>query len=96
MSDFRSAQSKAHPNKTNALMSGIILMLILFVSIQIWFLFGALNNALEDNLFFAVITFVGSCLFALASFWMLRYLPQPIKEKPIKRQAERDKNATKI
>ncbi|MCG2460368.1 hypothetical protein K8352_06380 [Flavobacteriaceae bacterium F89] len=90
MSDFRTAQSKAHPNKTNTLMTGIILMLILFVSIQIWFLFGALNNALEDNLFFAVITFVGSLLFALASFWMLRYLPQPIREEPMKKKAEKN------
>jgi hypothetical protein len=91
MSDFRTSQSKAHPNKTNTLMTGIILMLILFISIQIWFLFGALNNALEDNLFFAVITFVGSLLFALASFWMLRYLPQPIKEEPLKKKSDQEK-----
>ncbi|MCB0634610.1 MAG: hypothetical protein R2806_25480 [Saprospiraceae bacterium] len=84
MSDFRTSQNEAHPNKTNTLMTGIILMLILFVTIQIWFLYGALNNALEDNLFFAVITFMGSLLFALASFWLLRYLPEPLKDKSVK------------
>lgn len=47
-------------------MAGIILLLILFVSIQIWFLFGAVNNALQDNLYFALTTFVGSLILALA------------------------------
>ncbi|MDT7827082.1 DUF6755 family protein [Pricia sp. S334] len=79
MSDFRASQNKAHPNKTSTIMTGIILLLILFVSMQIWFLFGALNNALEENLYFALTTFIGSLLLALASFWLLRYLPDPIR-----------------
>ncbi|WP_437363048.1 hypothetical protein [Olivibacter jilunii] len=79
MSDFRTSQNEAHPNKTNTLMLGIILLLVLFVSIQIWFLFGALNNALQDNIYFAITTFVGSLLLAIASFLLLRYLPDPLK-----------------
>ncbi|WP_026951419.1 DUF6755 family protein [Algoriphagus mannitolivorans] len=79
MSDFRQSQNEAHPNKTNILLTGIILLLILFVTIQIWFLFGALNNALQENLNFAITTAVGSLAFAFASFWLLRYLPEPIK-----------------
>ncbi|MGK7392497.1 MAG: DUF6755 family protein [Candidatus Cyclobacteriaceae bacterium M2_1C_046] len=78
MSDFRKSQNEAHPNKTNTIMTGIILMLILFVSMQIWFLFGALNNALQDNLYFALTTFIGSLILAIASFWLLKYLPDPI------------------
>ena len=81
MSDFRTSQNEAHPNKTNSLMTGIIMLLILFVSIQIWFLFGALNNALQDNLYFALTTFIGSLLLAAASFWILCYLPDPLKNK---------------
>jgi hypothetical protein len=81
MSDFRQSQNEAHPNKTNILMTGIIFLLILFVTIQIWFLFGALNNALQENLNFAITTAVGSLVFAIGSFWLLRYLPQPIKRK---------------
>lgn len=81
MSDFRTSQNKAHPNMTNTLMTVIILLLILFVSIQIWFLFGALNNALQDNFYFALTTFIGSLLMALASFWLLRYLPDPIEKE---------------
>lgn len=82
MSDFRTSQNQAHPNKTNTLLTGIILLLILFVSIQIWFLFGALNNALDDNFYFALTTFIGSLILAISSFWLLRYLPDPIKPKP--------------
>lgn len=78
MSDFKTSQNEAHPNKTNTLMTGIILLLILFVSIQIWFLFGALNNALQDNFYFALSTFIGSFILAIASFWLLRFLPDPI------------------
>lgn len=66
-------------------MTGIILLLILFVSIQIWFLFGALNNALNENFYFALTTFIGSLLLALCSFWILRYLPEPLKKKPTKK-----------
>lgn len=90
MSDFRTSQNQAHPNKTNTLLTGIILLLILFVSIQIWFLFGALNNALEDNFYFALTTFIGSLILALFSFWLLRYLPDPIKPK-LKKNPPREK-----
>lgn len=79
MSNFRRSQNEAHPNKTNTVLAGIIMLQILFVSIQIWFLFGALNNALEGNVKFAVITFIGSSLMAIASIWLLKYLPHPIK-----------------
>lgn len=78
MANFRKSQNEAHPNKTNTIMTGILLLLILFISIQIWFLFGALNNALQENLYFAVTTFVGSLILAICSFWLLRYLPDPI------------------
>lgn len=85
MSDFRQSQNQAHPNKTNTLMTGIIMLLIIFVSIQIWLLFGALNNALTENFNFAVTTFIGSTLLALASFWLLKYLPDQAKVKIKKR-----------
>ena len=81
MSNFRTSQNQAHPNKTNILLTGIVILLILFVSIQIWLLFGALNNALDDNFYFALTTFIGSLILAITSFWLLRYLPDPIKPK---------------
>lgn len=80
MSNFRRSQSEAHPNKTNTILTGIILLQILFVSMQIWLLFGALNNALEENFGFALTTFIGSLIMAIASIWLLRYLPEPIRK----------------
>jgi hypothetical protein len=81
MSDFRQSQNEAHPNKTSTLMTGIIVLQILFVTIQIWFLFGALNNALQENLNFAITAALGSITFAFASFWLLRYLPDAVKRR---------------
>ncbi|WP_051286550.1 DUF6755 family protein [Salinimicrobium terrae] len=80
MSNFRKSQNEAHPNKTNTILTGIILLQILFISMQIWLLFGALNNALEENFGFALTTFIGSLLMAIASIWLLRYLPEPLRK----------------
>jgi len=66
-------------------MTGIILLLIFIISIQIWFLYSALNNALERNLDIAIATFLGSFVLALVSFWLIRYLPDP-REGKIKRK----------
>ncbi len=85
MSNFRRSQNEAHPNKTNTILTGIILLQILFISMQIWFLFGALNNALEENFGFALTTFIGSLLMAIASIWLLRYIPEPLQKRPTKK-----------
>lgn len=77
MSDFRESQNRAHPNKTNTLMSGIVLMLISIVGIQVWLLYSALNNALEDNPNIAIASFVGSVLLFVVSLFLLKYLPDP-------------------
>lgn len=77
MSDFREVQNEAHPNKTNTLMGGIIMLLIGILGIQIWLLYSALNNALEDNGGIAVAAFAGSTLLFIMSLWLLRYVPLP-------------------
>lgn len=77
MTDFRESQNRAHPNKTNTLMSGIVVILICIVGIQVWLLYSALNNALEDNLNIAVASFAGSVLLFVVSLFLLRYLPDP-------------------
>lgn len=77
MSDFRESQNRAHPNKTNTLMSGIIVILICILGIQVWLLYSALNNALEDNRGIAVAAFVGSLLLFLVNLMLLKYLPEP-------------------
>jgi hypothetical protein len=77
MSYFRDAQNQAHPNKTNTIMLGIVIMQIGLISIQIWFLFGALNNALRENFDIAFATFIGSLILFIASFFVIRFLPDP-------------------
>ena len=77
MSDFREAQNQAHPNKTNTLMLGILMLLIGILSIQIWLLYSALNNALDDHPDIAIAAFVGSLLLFLTGLWLLKYLPDP-------------------
>lgn len=76
MSDFRESQNRAHPNKTNTLMSGIIVILICILGIQVWLLYSALNNALEDNRGIAIAAFVGSLLLFLVNLVLLKYLPE--------------------
>ena len=49
MSTFRDAQSQAHPTKTNTLMLGVICVLILIVSIQIWLLTASMNESLAGD-----------------------------------------------
>ena len=49
MSTFRRGQNSSNPNKLNVILSTLIFVLILNVSIQIWLLYAALNNALDNN-----------------------------------------------
>ena len=76
MADFREAQNQAHPNKTNTLMVGIRFLLIMILGMQIWLLYSALNNALDDNLDIAVASFIGSSVLFVMALWLLRYVPQ--------------------
>jgi NNP family nitrate/nitrite transporter-like MFS transporter len=79
MSTFRTAQSQAHPSKTNTLLLGIICVLILIVSMQIWLLTASLNTALEGvggvkwPAFWASLALFGS------GVALLHYLPSPIR-----------------
>lgn len=75
MGDFREAQNQAHPNKTNTLMVGIIFLLIGILGIQIWLLYSALNNALEDNRDIAIASLLASSVLFVMALWLLRYVP---------------------
>lgn len=76
MGDFREAQNQAHPNKTNTLIVGILFLLIMILGIQVWLLYGALNNALNDNRDIAVASLIGSAVLFIMALWLLRYVPQ--------------------
>ena len=75
MSDFREAQNQAHPNKTSTLMLGIIMLLIGNMSIQIWLLYSALNNALDENSGLAIAAFIFSLILFIVNVWLLKFLP---------------------
>lgn len=75
MSNFRDAQNKAHPNKSNTLLLAIITIQILIVGIQIWLLYTGLNNALSHDTGIALPAFIVSLLLFAASAGLLYYLP---------------------
>jgi len=81
MSNFKDAQNKAHPNKSNTLMSALIIILILNVSIQIWLLYTGLNNALGENKGIAVPAFIASLVLFLIGFFWLYFLPMGQSKK---------------
>jgi hypothetical protein len=83
MSNFRGAQNQAHPNKTSTLMLALIVILILNVSLQIWLLYTALNNALDENTDIAFPAFIASfILFLIGAAW-LYFLPYRVKGKNV-------------
>ncbi|GAA0892689.1 hypothetical protein GCM10009122_23680 [Fulvivirga kasyanovii] len=49
------------------------------------------DNALRENFNFAITTFAGSVILAVASFWILRYLPDPIQSEKEKLKEKVDK-----
>jgi uncharacterized protein with PQ loop repeat len=81
MSNFREAQNQAHPNKTSTLMLALIMVLILNISIQVWLLYTALNNALDKNTDIALPAFAASLVLFFIGFAWLYYLPGRIPRR---------------
>lgn len=79
MSTFRNAQSEAHPTKTNTLLLGVICVLILIVTMQVWLLAAALNSSLKGQETLKWPTFWGSLALFASGAALLRYLPLPIR-----------------
>jgi hypothetical protein len=80
MSNFRDAQRQAHPSKTNTLLLGVICVLILILTMQIWLLTAALNVSLEGVESLKWPAFIASALLFLSGAALLRYLPDPIRQ----------------
>ncbi|HJS01711.1 MAG TPA: DUF6755 family protein [Flavobacterium sp.] len=75
MSNFRRGQNQSNPNKINAILSTLIFILILNVTIQIWLLYAALNNALDNNKEILIPAFVASFGLFIIGFGLLYYMP---------------------
>ncbi|KHJ39412.1 hypothetical protein PBAC_03980 [Pedobacter glucosidilyticus] len=76
MSNFRTSQNKANPNKLNTILSTLIFILVLNVTLQIWLLYTALNNALDENNEILIPAFIASFVIFLIGFTWLYYLPK--------------------
>ena len=79
MSDFRQAQSQAHPAKINTMLLGVMCVLILIVIMQIWLLTTALNLSLEGDTGVKWAAFWASLALFLSGAALLQYLPSPIR-----------------
>ena len=75
MSTFRQGQNSCNTRKLNAILSTIIFILILNVTIQIWLLYAALNNALDNNKEILIPAFVASAILFAIGVGLLYYLP---------------------
>lgn len=74
-----SATRQAPPSKTNTLSLGIICVLILVLTMQVWLLTAALNESLEGNNAVKWPAFIASTVLFLAGAALLRYLPDPVR-----------------
>jgi len=79
MSTFREAQRQAHPTKTNTLLLGVMCVLILILSMQIWLLTVALNESLDGHNTVKWPAFWASLALFGAGAMLLRYLPSPLR-----------------
>lgn len=79
MNSHRDARNQAHPSKTNTLSLGIICVLVLVITMQVWLLTAALNESLEGDNAAKWPAFLASTFLFLAGAALLRYLPDPIR-----------------
>lgn len=75
MSTFRKGQNRANTRKLNTVLSTIIFILILNVTIQIWLLYAALNNALDNNKEILIPAFIASAILFGIGLGLLYFLP---------------------
>lgn len=79
MTDFRRAQSRAHPSKTNTVMLGILAILVTILALQVWLLVAGLNTALGGDRSIVWPAFYASLTLFVGGAWLLRFLPEPIR-----------------
>ena len=93
MAATRQALSQAHPAKTNVLSVGLIYVLILIVSLQIWLLSASVNTSLGGHANIAWTAFYASLALFFAGTVTLSYLPLPIRLRVVAEREEAFTNA---
>jgi Family of unknown function (DUF6755) len=89
----RQALSQTHPARTNVLSVGLISVLILIVSLQIWLLSASVNTSLRGHTNIAWTAFYASLALFLAGAVALSYLPLPIRLPVVVKRVEPFTNA---
>ena len=79
MSNFRDAQNRAHPSKTNTLLTTITVVMILILVMQIWLLTAGLDTSLSGDRSIVWPAFYGSLALFLGGVGIIRYLPDPLR-----------------
>jgi hypothetical protein len=90
MNSRSSASRQAPPSKTNTLSLGIICVLILVLTMQVWLLTAALNESLDGNNAVKWPAFTASTVLFLAGAALLRYLPDPVRRARKAARHQRD------
>lgn len=90
MNSRSSSTRQAPPSKTNTLSLGIICVLILVLTMQVWLLTAALNESLEGNNAVKWPAFIASTVLFLAGAALLRYLPDPVRKARKAARHQRD------
>lgn len=90
MNSRSSSTRQAPPSKTNTLSLGIICVLILVLTMQVWLLTAALNESLEGNNAVKWPAFIASTVLFLAGAALLRYLPDPVRRARKAARHQRD------
>jgi hypothetical protein len=93
MAALRQALSQAHPARTNVLSIGLIHVLILIVSLQIWLLSASVNTSLGGHANIAWTAFYASMALFLAGAVAGSYLPLPIRLPVVLERVEAFANA---
>jgi NNP family nitrate/nitrite transporter-like MFS transporter len=88
MTDFRRAQSRAHPSKTNTVMLGILAVLVTVITLQVWLLVASLDTALGGDRSIVWPAFYSSLALFLGGAGLLRFLPHPIRLVAVPDRAE--------
>lgn len=74
MIDFRENRRHLYTKKDNTVMSGIIVVQVIILMIQIWLMYGILNNVLDNNRL-PWSAFAGSVLLFIINLFLIKYLP---------------------
>ena len=80
--------------RINEMLSFVIVLYVMFSSLQMWLLFGTINKALDkEHIDFAWYSAIGSVVIFLCTIFFLRYVPDIPTGQIKNSEAEKDDKA---